>query len=362
LKILVTGHLGYVGAVLTPRLLAAGHEVHGLDSDLYRDCAILKTNELVPRRQIDLRDIEAQHLEGYDVVVHLAALSNDPLGAIDPLLTHIINGAATVRLAELARRGGVGRLVFTSTCGVYGKGGDETLVEASSTDPQTAYAESKLDAEIALTRLTRPDFDVIILRPESVYGWSPRLRFDLLVNNLVAWAVATGRVPLKSDGISWRSLIHVVDLATTIQHLAELPACDRTHHVFNVGRPGDAHQIRAIAALVAERIPDAKVATDPDAEPDTRNYRVDPSRLIDAHPGLEFAWTAQRGIDELRSALAAKCPHPEDFEGARYSRVEYLKRLRVDGALDDTLRWRHDLQTSSRGDGGRGACDPADLY
>jgi nucleoside-diphosphate-sugar epimerase len=338
MKVLVTGHNGYIGAVLVPCLQRAGLEIHGLDSYLFEACAFGPPIAEVPAVALDLRDVERGHLEGFDAVVHLAALSNDPLGDLAPEITYEINHRATVRLAALAREAGVARFVFSSSCSLYGAAGDVAVTEEAACHPVTPYGRSKILVEHDLAALADDRFSPIFLRNATAYGSSPQLRTDLMVNNLVGYALTTGEVLIKSDGTPWRPLIHVEDIARAFLAALVAPR-DRVHNqAFNVGRDEENYQVRDVAALVAQIVPGSRVSYAADAGPDSRNYRVDFSKIARALPEFRPRWTVRRGIEELATAFDQNHLSAEDFSSGRYSRIQHLRRLQAAGAVDDALR------------------------
>lgn len=339
MRVLVTGHQGYLGGVLLPLLLEAGHEVAGLDSGLFAACTYAGPAPEVPGIRRDVRDALAADLEGFDAVVHLAGLSNDPLGELDPALTFEINHAGTVRLARLAKAAGVGRFVFASSCSNYGAGGEGLLDETGPLRPVTPYGSSKVLAERDLAALGDESFSPVFLRLATVYGAAPRIRFDLVVNNLVAWAFATGRVLLKSDGSPWRPLLHARDAAQAFLAALEAPREAVHGEAFNVGREGENFRVREIAAVVAEVVPGAVVELSHGAGPDVRTYRVGFSKIARALP-FSPRWTLRAGVEELYRLYRDRGLGAEEFEGPRYSRLPYLRGLLAAGSVDAALRPR----------------------
>lgn len=340
MRILVTGHLGYIGTVLTPMLLRAGHEVVGLDADLYERCTFGEPTRIVdvPSARKDIRDVTEDDVRGCDAVIHLAALSNDPLGDFDPPLTDAINHHATVHLARCAKAAGVRRFVFSSTCSNYGAGGLDWLDEDAPFNPVTPYGRAKVEAERALRALADEQFSPVILRSATAYGDSPRLRFDLVVNNLVAWACATGEVRLKSDGSAWRPIVHVEDIARAFLAVVEAPR-DAVHDTaFNVGRTDQNFQVRDIAETIARIVPECRVAFADGARADARCYRVKCDRLPRVVPTFKAKWDLAAGVRELHEAYRARGLTPEAFEGTRYQRLAHLRQRLADGEIDATFR------------------------
>ncbi len=338
MKLLVTGHLGYIGAEMVPVLIEHGHDVVGLDTGFYDDCDFVIPPADVPELRIDIRDVEPHHLDGFEAVLHLAALSNDPLGDINPDLTYDINLRASVALAEAARQADVGRFLFSSSCSLYGAGGDEELDESAAFHPVTPYGESKVRTEQALSALADDDFSPIYLRNATAYGVSRRLRADIVVNNLVGHAVTTGKVLLQSDGTPWRPLVHIRDIIDAFEACLSAPREAVHDQAFNVGRTGENYQIRDVANLVAEVVPDCVVAFAAGASADSRDYRVDFSKaesvLTDYHP----TWTVRRGIEELYEAYTAAGLSDADWTGDRFYRLRTIKALLDAGRLDTDLR------------------------
>jgi nucleoside-diphosphate-sugar epimerase len=340
-KVLVTGHHGYIGSVLAPMLRDAGHEVVGLDTFFYRGCDLLEAPEFAPTVEHDVRDMPAEQLTGYDAIVHLAALSNDPLGDLRVDWTYDINFHGTIALARAAKRAGVPRFVFASSCSMYGASESEDLIgEDAPLRPLTPYAESKVRAEEGLRELTGHGFAPVSMRNATAYGASPRLRLDIVLNNLVAWAHTTGAIRLLSDGMSWRPLVHVQDIArATLALLAASPDLI-AGQAFNIGTDAQNYRIRDLAATVHERLPSCEVTFAGDASPDPRSYRVDFSRFAATFPDCRSEWTAERGVDELVGAYERAGLTLDDFEGDRFVRLARLKALLDADVLDDDLYWR----------------------
>ena len=340
-RVLVTGHHGYIGSVTTSALTTAGYEVVGLDSFLFEGCDFGPVGEVVPSLRADVRDVGPSKLEGFDAVVHLAALSNDPLGALDPELTEEVNFRATVRLARAAKDAGVARFVFASSCSMYGvTDGDRPIHEEAPLRPLTAYAGSKAHAEEGLLALGDDGFSPVLMRNATVYGVSPRLRVDLVLNNLVGWAVTTGKVRILSDGTPWRPLVHVRDAAAATIALLEAPRKLVHGEAFNVGRDQENYQVRDLADIVSEAVGGCVVEYAGTGDVDSRSYRVDFGKLARTFPELSLLWTAEAGAQELAHAYRAESMTLEEFDGSRYTRLRHLQESLGAGALDDELRWR----------------------
>jgi len=338
MRILLTGNQGYIGTILVPRLWVMGYDVVGLDSGLFRECT-LRTIRDVPTIRKDIRNVEAGDLDGIDAVIHLAGLSNDPLGNLSAPLTYAINYEATVRLAELAKRAGIRRFLYASSCSVYGAAGDEFLDEDSRFNPVTPYADSKARSEHDLRRLADQAFCPVYLRAATAYGASPLLRFDLSVNNLVAWAATTGRVFLKSLGTSWRPVVHIEDIAQAYVALLRAPEAKVHNRAFNIGQTRENYRISDVAELVRHIVPDTRIEFAADATEDLRNYRVNCDLIQRTLPHYCPHWTVEQGIREVYDAIQFGGLSTDDFEGPRYSRIAYLKRLIADGRVDENLRW-----------------------
>jgi nucleoside-diphosphate-sugar epimerase len=340
MRVLVTGHHGYIGSVLAPALQEAGQEVVGLDTFYYRGCNFGDGTEFKPALALDLRDAQPADLEGFDAVVHLAALSNDPLGDFNPTWTYSINRDATIALACSAKEAGVRRFVFASSCSMYGAAeGDAALTEDAPLRPLTPYAESKAAAEEALTELASDDFAPVSMRNATVYGLSPRLRLDIVLNNLVAWAHTSGAIRLQSDGSSWRPLVHVRDVARATLALLEAPDQVVRGKAFNIGSDVQNYRIRELAGIVHDRLPHCEVTFAEGASADPRSYRVDFTKFESAFPHCRFEWTAERGADELARGYEEVGLTFDDFQGHRFIRLGQLRRLLDADALDAKLRW-----------------------
>lgn len=339
MRVLLTGHRGYIGSVLTPMLLDHGHSVVGLDTDWFERCTFTGTVPEVESIRKDTRDIEEKDIEGFDAIIHLAGLSNDPMGDFRPMITEEINDQASVRLAEMAKKVGVKRFLFASSCSNYGASGDNFLTEEADFNPVTAYGRSKVQVEFALTKMADENFCPTYLRASTAYGVSPRIRFDLVINNLTAWAMTTGRVFLKSDGTPWRPVVHVEDIARAYIAVLHAPVETIHNEAFNVGSTTENYQMRELAEIVQDIVPGCRVDYADDAGPDKRCYRVDCNKIARVLHEFKPQWTARRGIEELYQEYKKIGLTLEEFEGEKFMRIAHLKWLMKSGLLDEDYRW-----------------------
>jgi nucleoside-diphosphate-sugar epimerase len=359
MRVLVTGHKGYIGSVLVPMLLEAGHEVVGLDSDFYEKCTFGEPARDIPNIRKDIRDVGQSDLQRFDAIIHLAGLSNDPLGDLNPRVTYEINWVSTVRLARLAKEIGISRFIFSSSCSNYGAAGVDMLNEEAEFRPVTPYGRSKVLAEKDLVNLADSKFSPTILRNATAYGISPRLRFDLVLNNLVAWAYTTGLVYLKSDGTPWRPIVHVEDISRAFMAVLHAPREKIHNQAFNVGRTEENYQIRELAEIVKETVPGSHIQYSEGAGPDKRCYRVDCSKLSRMLPDYKPRWSARAGAKQLYEAYKKTGVRNEEFEGPTYRRIDHLKQLMEKGSLSSDLYWNNkeivqkNASDSAEGNAGR---------
>lgn len=344
MRVLVTGNLGYIGPAVTAELRAAGHQVVGLDTDYYAngylDPEAWRSDGVDQQICKDVRDAGAADLAGVEAVVHLAALSNDPTGELDPALTAAINCQATVRLAGLARAAGCRRFIFASSCSIYGQGSQHALTEQSPFNPLTAYARSKVEAEAQLAGLADTGFSPIFLRNATAYGLSPKPRFDLVVNNLTGWAFTQGQVKLLSDGRAWRPIVHIEDIAQACRLALAAPRDAIHNQAFNVGSDAENYQVRQMAEGVAAVVPGAQVVFGAGAAADNRTYHVSFAKIRRHLPQFETRWTLARGIRQLYTAFCAVGLTAEEFAGRKFTRLKQLLYLLETQQVDTTLRWR----------------------
>jgi len=340
MKVLVTGHRGYIGVEMVPALRAAGHEVVGLDTGFYDECDFAAPPDRVESLTVDLRDVTPALFEGVDAIAHLGALSNDPLGDLNASLTYDINLHASVRLAEAAKEAGVSRYLFASSCSLYGAGGEGLLDETAEFNPVTPYGESKVRVEQEVGKLADESFSPVYLRNATAYGVSLRLRADIVVNNLVGHAVTTGKVLMQSDGSPWRPLVHIRDIIAAFVACLAAPREAIHNEAFNVGKEGENYRIREVAEIVQEVVPDCEIAFAEGASPDTRNYRVDFSKIRRHVPEFEPEWTVRRGVEELYQAFTGAGLDEATWSDWRYYRLPTIRHLQEEGRMDTELRFQ----------------------
>jgi nucleoside-diphosphate-sugar epimerase len=343
MRVLVAGDRGYIGAVLVPVLRASGHEVDGLDLGLYEGCDLGPgIEEIGARPPVDIRDVQPGQLAGYDAVICLAALSNDPLGHLNAEATFSVNLDGTLQLAQATKDAGVPRFLFASSCSLYGAAGSAAVAEDAELVPLTPYGETKVLAERELSKLADDNFSPAYLRNATAYGFSSRLRLDIVVNNLTAVAMTTGQVRLESDGSPWRPLVHIEDISRAFGAMLEAPRELIHDQAFNVGRSQDNVQIRDVAEMVREGVPGSRLSFAEDAGPDLRNYRVDFSKLTDTFPDLQLAWDVRAGIDELATAYGQRGFGHDHFISPSFVRLRRIQELLSAGLIDPMLRRQTD--------------------
>jgi len=342
MRVLITGHNGYIGSVLSPLVQAAGHDVVGLDTFLFEQGTFGLDGPDIDAMRMDLRDVQVADLRGFDAVMHLAALSNDPLGDVNPQITYDINHLGSVRLAKVAKDAGVGRFIFASSCSLYGVAGDEMLTEEAAFNPVTPYGVSKVLFESDVAKLADDDFSPTFLRNSTAYGVSPRLRADVVVNNLVAIAHTTGEVVIQSDGTPWRPLVHIEDIARAFLAVLHAPREVVHNEAFNVGRSEENYRVRDLGALVEQVVPGSKVRYAEGGGPDPRCYRVDCTKLTQRLPEYRPEWNVRRGMEQLRDAFISNGLTRDELLGDKYFRIKRIRALQSEGLLDASLRWTSD--------------------
>lgn len=347
-RVMLTGSDGYIGSVMGPWLVRQGHEVVGIDSCWFESCDLFPDRLTYPRRRMDIRDITGDDLKNFDAVIHLAALCNDPLGQLNPALTLDINHKASVRLAALARSAGVKRFLYSSSCSMYGAAGDAVLDEEARLSPLTAYALSKVRAEEDIAKLATAEFSPVFMRNATAYGASPRLRADVVLNNLTCWAFATGKVKIMSDGSPWRPIVHIEDISRAFAAALDAPAVDIHNQALNIGVDGENYQVKDLAEIVRQEIPGCVVEYAGESKADPRNYRVDFSKVSRLLPEFRPKWNARLGVRELRAALESNPIAAECFLEGTFTRLTRLSHLLDSDRLDVSLRWRREDRDSER--------------
>lgn len=340
-KILLTGHNGYVGSVMAERLIERGYDVFGLDTEYFSECTLFPGAGSIPSLRIDLRHVETRHLEGYDAVIHLAALSNDPLGKLHENWTVDINHRASVRLAKAARQAGVRRFVFSSSCIMYGMSEAQKVDETAALNPLTAYARSKVDAERDISQLANDHFSPIFMRNGTIYGASPRMRFDTVLNNLMGSALSTGEIVIHSDGMPWRPVVNIEDVASAFMAVLEAPRSAIHNEAFNVGADCVNQQIRNLAEAVARIVPNCEIVYTHQADADQRTYITDFSKIARKVPEFQVRYPIDRGIEILYHRLMEMGFSSSQFTDKKFTRLRWFNYLLEQKRLDDNLFWTH---------------------
>jgi nucleoside-diphosphate-sugar epimerase len=339
MKICLTGSDGYLGSVLAPELVRAGHDVVGFDTGFYRERALYRSKESRPRTIVkDVRQVTASDLEGYDAIVHMGDLSNDPAGELAPHVTYEINHKGAVHLAELARKAGIRRFVYMSSCSVYGVAGDDFLTEDSPTDPQTAYAVCKTLVERDLRKLAGSSFAPTCLRNATAYGASPQMRFDIVLNNLAGLAWTKKQIAMTSDGTPWRPIVHALDICQAITAVVEAPEDAVANEIFNVGDTGHNYRVREIAEIIGDVFPGCAVSFGPPS-PDNRSYRVSFAKIQKHLPSFKCRWDARRGAEQLLELFRRIELTEEMFQYRSFTRLKQLQYLIRTGQINDNFFW-----------------------
>ena len=339
MNVLVTGHKGYIGSVLCEMLIDEGYNILGLDTDYYSGCTLYDNSYDFIQIDKDIRDVEIEDLNGIDAIIHLAALSNDPIGSLNEKLTEDINFRSTVKLAKLAKKAGVKRFLYSSSCSIYGIAGENSLTENVPLNPVTAYAKSKVNSEYALSKLAENDFSPILLRNSTVYGASSKMRFDLVVNNFVGWAYTTGSIKIMSDGTPWRPLAHVRDISSAFIAALDAPTENIHNQAFNVGSNAENYQIKDVAEIVKHVVPNCKIEYTNEHGSDSRTYNVNFDKIKEFMPNFEPKWNVKKGAIEIYNILKNNDVAFDDFNSAKYTRLKTLKNLMESHKLDDNLYW-----------------------